>query len=71
MAHFLIEQAGETHHSVELKNNRQQLADLFGVTRPALARVLGEMQNEKIIKADRKIIKILDREKLVKIIHHG
>lgn len=71
MAHFLLQQAGETHHSVVLKNNRQQLAELFGVTRPALARVLGEMQNEKLIEADRKTIKILNREKLKKIIQNG
>ena len=46
VAHFFLTQAGEKFHSIELKNTQQQLADLFGVTRPSLARVFGEMQKE-------------------------
>lgn len=71
MAHYLLQQAGPKHHSVELKATQQQLAELFGVTRPALARVLSEMQSEKLIEADRRTIKILNKDKLAKIIQHG
>ncbi|MFW5773572.1 MAG: Crp/Fnr family transcriptional regulator, partial [Tangfeifania sp.] len=49
VAHFLFQKAGDRFHSVELKNTQQQLADLFGVTRPSLARVMAEMQREKLI----------------------
>jgi len=54
VAHFLLQKAGERLHSIELKNTQQQLADLFGVTRPSLARVLAEMQREKLIIIEKK-----------------
>ena len=54
VAHYLLTRAGDSFHSVELKNTQQQLADLFGVTRPSLARVFSEMQKEQIIRMERK-----------------
>jgi CRP/FNR family transcriptional regulator, dissimilatory nitrate respiration regulator len=71
MAHYLFQQAGSTLHSVELKTTQQQLAELFGVTRPSLARVIGEMQDEKLIAVEKKTVKILNKEELEKIIRHG
>lgn len=71
MAHFLLQQAGSKLHSVELNTTQQQLAELFGVTRPSLARVLGEMQEEKLIAIDRKTIRLLDKDELGKLIQHG
>jgi CRP-like cAMP-binding protein len=64
VAHFLLTQAGEQFHSIELKNTQQQLADLFGVTRPSLARVFGEMQREELIKIERKTVTLLNKQKL-------
>lgn len=64
IAHFLLQQAGIRYSSVELNNTQQQLADLFGVTRPSLARVLGDMQKEGLISIERKTVKIIDREGL-------
>lgn len=71
MAHYLLQQAGTKLHSVELNTTQQQLAELFGVTRPSLARVLAEMQDEKLIAIERKTVKLLDKGELGKIIHHG
>lgn len=71
MAHFLLQQAGTKFHSIELKSTQRQLAELFGVTRPSLARVISEMQNEKLISVQKKTIKILNKEKLGKIIQNG
>ena len=71
MAHFLLQQAGSALLSVEMKLTQQQLAELFGVTRPSIARVLGEMQGENLIEIERKTIKLLDKDRLVKIIQHG
>ena len=64
VAQFLLTQAGDTFHSVVLSHTQQQLAELFGVTRPSLARVLGEMQQEGLIKVERKTVTLTDKEKL-------
>jgi CRP-like cAMP-binding protein len=71
VAHFLLKQAGEKFHSVELKNTQQQLADLFGVTRPSLARVFGEMQKEELIKITNKTVTLLDKKALNEIMNNA
>jgi CRP-like cAMP-binding protein len=71
IAHFLLTQAGEQFHSIELKNSQQQLAELFGVARPSLARVFGEMQKEGLIKLERKTVTLLDKEKLNALLQNG
>lgn len=68
VAHYLLQQAGEKFHSVELKNTQQQLADLFGVTRPSLARVFGEMQKDGIINIQNKTVSLLDKKALNQMI---
>ena len=64
IAHFLLQEAGTGMNTVELRSTQQQLADLFGVTRPALARVFGDMEKEGLIRIDRKKIVLLDKERL-------
>jgi len=64
VAHFLLNKAGDRYHSVELKETQQQLADMFGVARPSLARVLGEMQKEGLIEIERKTIKLKNKAAL-------
>ncbi|WP_303924113.1 Crp/Fnr family transcriptional regulator [Draconibacterium sediminis] len=71
VAHFLLQQAGERFHSFELKNTQQQLAELFGVTRPSLARVLGEMQSENLIKIEKKTVTLLDKRGLNSLLENG
>jgi len=71
VAHFLLQQAGEKFHSVELKNTQQQLADLFGVTRPSLARVFGEMQKKGLISIKNKTVTLLDRKSLNELISNA
>jgi CRP-like cAMP-binding protein len=71
VAHFLLKQAGADFHSIELKNTQQQLADLFGVTRPSLARVFSEMQNEGLIKIERKTVTLLDKKRLNNLLRNG
>jgi CRP-like cAMP-binding protein len=70
VAHYLLKQAGEKFHSIELKNTQQQLADLFGVTRPSLARVFGEMQKEGLIKLSNKTVTLLNKKALNKLINN-
>ncbi|OFY38622.1 MAG: hypothetical protein A2X18_00290 [Bacteroidetes bacterium GWF2_40_14] len=45
---------------VSLDKNQTELAKLFGVTRPSLARILHEMEQEGLISVTRKEIEILD-----------
>ncbi|MDX8337707.1 Crp/Fnr family transcriptional regulator [Draconibacterium sp. IB214405] len=71
VAHFLLQQAGDRFHSFELKNTQQQLAELFGVTRPSLARVLGEMQSENLIKIEKKTVTLLDKQGLNNLLKNG
>ncbi|HSO87589.1 MAG TPA: Crp/Fnr family transcriptional regulator [Draconibacterium sp.] len=71
VAHFLLQQAGEKFHSVELKNTQQQLADLFGVTRPSLARVFGEMQKEGLIRIANKTVTIPDKKALNELMNNA
>ncbi len=71
IAHFLLQSTGSNFHSIELKQTQQQLADLFGVTRPSLARVLGEMQNNGLIKIEKKTITLLDKYKLNELLRNN
>jgi CRP-like cAMP-binding protein len=71
VAHFLLKQAGDKFHSVELKNTQQQLADLFGVTRPSLARVFGEMQKEGLIRITNKTVTLLDKKALNELMNNA
>lgn len=70
MAHYLLHRAGDRFHSVELKSTQQQLADLFGVTRPSLARVLSEMQKERLIIIEKKTVTLLNKKKLKKLLRN-
>lgn len=71
VAHFLLQQAGDRLHSFELKNTQQQLADLFGVTRPSLARVLSDMQNNGLIKIEKRTVTLLNKNALNKLLGNG
>lgn len=64
IAHFLLQLAGEKFHSIELRHTQQQLSDMFGVTRPSFARVLGEMQQDGLIKIEKKTVTLVNKEKL-------
>lgn len=64
-AHFLLKYYHEANKQpVKLQESQQQMADLFGVTRPSLARVIAGFEKEKIISIERKYLTILDIEKL-------
>lgn len=65
IAHYLLEQV-KTENSLNLnmKNTQAELANLFGVSRPSLARVVRDMHNKKIIEAKGKHVVILDKKAL-------
>lgn len=65
IAHYLIEQADRETDRFKMTLTQQQIADYFGVTRPALARSLAQLEEEQIIKIEHKELIILDRKKLM------
>jgi len=64
IAHLILSQGGKENDVIQLKRSQEALASLFGVTRPALARAMGEMAAEGLIEVHRKEIKILNRTSL-------
>ncbi len=56
-------------NTIDLPYSQDKLADLFGVTRPALTRALRELDQSKIICAKGKRVCILDRKKLEEFIN--
>jgi CRP/FNR family transcriptional regulator, dissimilatory nitrate respiration regulator len=64
IAQLLLELAKEQGDTVELPSSQTALAEYFGIARPSLARTLGEMVDEGLIKVDRRQVTIVDRRKL-------
>lgn len=70
VAHYLLSLAkSETRTTLFLPKSHQELAEFFGVTRPSLARVFADMQNEGIITVNRREVVIIDRKKLMEMIN--
>jgi CRP-like cAMP-binding protein len=70
VAHYLLNLAkSETRTTIILPKSHQELAEFFGVTRPALARVLAEMESDGIITVNRREIEIIDKKRLIDMIN--
>ncbi len=69
IAHFLMEQI-KKHNSLEFKLpiTQNELAEMFGVTRPSLGRTLREMNDEGFIQTKGKEVKILNKGKLAQLV---
>ncbi|RLL86590.1 Crp/Fnr family transcriptional regulator [Mesotoga sp. BH458_6_3_2_1] len=67
LANFLLKQSDDLGSEFELKTTKEELADALGVARPSLSRVFSEFAGEKIIRQEGKVIRILDRNALLKI----
>lgn len=65
VAHYLLEQVNrEKRMSITLKNSQNELANMFGVARPSVARVIRELHESGIIQAKGKQVEILDKSAL-------
>ncbi|MCU4164572.1 Crp/Fnr family transcriptional regulator [Carboxylicivirga caseinilyticus] len=71
LAHYLLQLAGSINGEIILPKSQEELASLFGVTRPSLGRAIRELHNEGIIFAQGKSIKILDRKLLLQQLKKG
>ncbi len=68
IADFLLKRSRQADSlTIVLDETQQEMADVFGVTRPSLARTLKEMEDEGIIALERKKITLTDLPKLRKL----
>ena len=67
LAHYILQESGKTKSVVILDKTQSDLAEMFGVARPSVARTLSEMEREGYLQADRKSIRILDRDGLASL----
>jgi len=68
IANYILTNIRPDTHKFLLRQTQTELADFFGVTRPSLARTLAEMEEEGLLRAERREITILDKEKLNKLL---
>ncbi|MDD3860672.1 MAG: Crp/Fnr family transcriptional regulator [Bacteroidales bacterium] len=67
-AYYILNLAKNSNRNlVTLPLSQEKLAELFGVTRPSLARAIREMHNDGIIKAEAKNIQILNTYELYEL----
>ena len=66
-AQYVLQAAGSDKSEIKLGMTQNDLAEYFGVARPSIARVIGEMENEGIIITKGKILKILDKKRLTEL----
>ncbi|MBK7711554.1 MAG: Crp/Fnr family transcriptional regulator [Bacteroidales bacterium] len=64
LAHFILQKADNNNESVFLGMTQNDLADFFGVARPSVSRALGELEQDGLIEASGKNIRILNRKGL-------
>ncbi len=69
LAHYILNKLGDKLHSFVMDKTQQELADLFGVQRPSLARTLGELQDENIISIKQKTVTLINKEALRSMIN--
>lgn len=68
IAQYILNLSVEDKDRITILHTQQDLAELFGVTRPSLARALGEFVEEGILQIDRKEVIILDRARLKELV---
>jgi CRP-like cAMP-binding protein len=71
IANYILSNMAGTDNSFTLTQSQYELAGFFGVARPSLARAFAELEDEGILKLERREITILDKEKLNKLLHHS
>ncbi len=68
IASYLLKLSYEKNEKITIPMSQTQLADFFGVTRPSLARALGEMEDEGILKITRREVLLKNRNRLSELV---
>lgn len=66
-AHYISSLPGAASGRVVIDRTQQELADYFGVTRPSLARAIGEMEGDGLISVERRDVRLLDIRRLSRL----
>jgi CRP-like cAMP-binding protein len=69
IANFILDAMDKNSFTVRLNKTQQELADYFGITRPSLGRVFGEMEKEGIITVRKKEIVVENVPELNKYLY--
>ena len=64
LAYYILQKAGKEGKEITLGMTQNDLGDFFGVARPSVARALAELENQGLIEAKGKNIRIKDKEGL-------
>jgi CRP-like cAMP-binding protein len=67
LAQYILNLKSTGYDYIRLDRTQNDLADFFGVARPSIARALGAMKSQGLIKAFGKSIQITDRKKLLEL----
>lgn len=67
LAQYILQLASSGKSEIRLEMSQNDLAEYFGVARPSIARVIGEMETEGILITKGKILTILDKESLTEL----
>ncbi|MGD9993732.1 MAG: Crp/Fnr family transcriptional regulator [Salinivirgaceae bacterium] len=69
LAQYILSLATPDKNQVKLPLSQKELAEFFGVTRPSLARALGDLEREKMIVVNRREIQIINRNLLIHLLN--
>ncbi len=64
LAHYILQKTYPDKNELVLELTQGELADFFGVARPSIARVMGELETKGLLLTRGKSIRILDRKGL-------
>ncbi len=66
-AQYILQAAGPEKSEIRLSMSQNELSEYFGVARPSIARVIGEMEDEGIIITKGKTLTIIDKKRLTEL----
>jgi CRP-like cAMP-binding protein len=67
LAQFILEEAGQERRIIRLSLTQNELAEYFGVTRPSIARVMSDLEDQGIIATRGRTLTITDKKRLMEI----
>lgn len=68
LANYLLKLSAPNKTEITLPKSQAEMAHFFGVTRPSFARSLKEMEQEGLIEINRREIKILNKQQLIRLL---
>ncbi|RUT78913.1 Crp/Fnr family transcriptional regulator [Ancylomarina longa] len=68
LANYILKLAAPNKEIVILPKSQAEMAQFFGVTRPSFARSLKEMEQEGWIETNRREIKIINKQQLIRLL---